>query len=487
MQSRAVRIHSISIYDFKNIEHGEIDFTNTRKPYWASVLGLYGQNGSGKTSLINAIFILKAALSGSPLPADVSNLIRVGAEFAKLSFKFRISDTEDSTYSADVIYEFKIRKETTQASISFTKPKSNFYCQIFDEKISFCLNTKYGQTRKASWLDTTSASPFGPLPKRKLLLNAVTEKTFHGLIVARMLAASTSQSFIFSQQLLDSLVTADSPWEKIKTLQSLPSATVLAELLSDSLKRLCFFGRYELFVFDTTLAGLISLNTIPLHIGLNTANQKQEQSGGILLSLNGQTTIANQAVPFVEKTIEQLNIVLMKIVPGLKISVEKTGTEYGKDGELWTNVQLMSLKNETPIALAYESEGIKKIISVLHLLICFFNKQSFTVAIDELDSGIFEYLLGQLLSVLSEQGHGQLIFTCHNLHPLETIDKGFIAFTTTDPKNRFIRLTNVKETNNLRDLYFRNIVLGDESELLYDATSKGQIAYALMRAGRSNG
>ena len=49
--------------------------------------------------------------------------------------------------------------------------------------------------------------------------------------------------------------------------------------------------------------------------------------------------------------------------------------------------------------------------------------------------GVFEYLLGEMLNIISEKGKGQLIFTSHNLRPLETIDKGFIAFTTTNPKS----------------------------------------------------
>ena len=66
-----------------------------------------------------------------------------------------------------------------------------------------------------------------------------------------------------------------------------------------------------------------------------------------------------------------------------------------------------------------------------------------------MDAGIFEYLLGELLKVISEKGKGQLIFTSHNLRPLETIDKGFIAFTTVNPENRYIRFVNVKEGSNI--------------------------------------
>lgn len=159
-----------------------------------------------------------------------------------------------------------------------------------------------------------------------------------------------------------------------------------------------------------------------------------------------------------------MNIVLQQLVPGLTIGVVDLGPAVSKEGKIGRLIQLMSLKNEKAIPFQYESEGIKKIVSILQLLIVVYNNPSITVAIDELDSGIFEYLLGELLNIISEKGKGQLIFTSHNLRPLETIDKGFIAFTTTNPDNRYIRMTNVKVNNNLRDFYYRDIVLGEQSE-----------------------
>lgn len=117
----------------------------------------------------------------------------------------------------------------------------------------------------------------------------------------------------------------------------------------------------------------------------------------------------------------------------------------------------------------------------MQLLIVVYNNSSITVAIDELDSGIFEYLLGELLRIISEKGKGQLIFTSHNLRPLETLDKGFIAFTTTNPENHYIRMTNVKENHNLRDFYYRDIVLGEQSEVVYEETNNYALHWRLGR------
>lgn len=41
-----VRIESITIQNFKNIKNGYLSFENSKKNYAASILGLYGQNGS---------------------------------------------------------------------------------------------------------------------------------------------------------------------------------------------------------------------------------------------------------------------------------------------------------------------------------------------------------------------------------------------------------------------------------------------------------
>lgn len=179
-----------------------------------------------------------------------------------------------------------------------------------------------------------------------------------------------------------------------------------------------------------------------------------------------------------------MNIVLSQLVPSLKIDLKNLGDELLQNGTTASKIQLVSPKNNREIPLQYESEGIKKIISILPLLILVYNNNSITVAIDELDSGVFEYLLGEILRIISEKGKGQLIFTSHNLRPLETIDRSFIAFTTTNPDKRYIRLTNLKTSNNLRDFYYRDIILGEQKEPLYDTTHNSEIAFALREAGK---
>ena len=63
----------------------------------------------------------------------------------------------------------------------------------------------------------------------------------------------------------------------------------------------------------------------------------------------------------------------------------------------------------------------------------------------------------------------------------------FIAFTTTNPEMRYIRMSKVKDNNNLRDFYFRDIVLGEQNEELYEPTNNAEIAFAFREAGEVSG
>ena len=63
MSRWTVRLSSISLTNFKNVQKGTVDM---RRPAACSadILALYGQNGSGKTSLIDAMGVLKRCLVG---------------------------------------------------------------------------------------------------------------------------------------------------------------------------------------------------------------------------------------------------------------------------------------------------------------------------------------------------------------------------------------------------------------------------------------
>ena len=463
MNGAIVRIEQVEIRNFKNVVHGIIGFKNTHKSYKASVLGLYGQNGSGKTALIDVIDILKYVLSGRSVPTSYGACIHVDADYAQIQYKLTMENAKEQV-KYDVVYQFKLRKESLSPDeITEMQPKDTFRVVVFDEVLSTAYQDA-AQSQRLQKIIDTNAKETAFLPKVKYdIFTGGNKAVATDLLVAKRMAEQTGRSFIFS-----------------KECRKIFHENCKEKHLTFLIDRLSEYGKSELFVIDTKNTAMISLSNLPL--ALKYHDDQIGAFGEVPIPLWDAGTIPSQVLELLQKVIANMNIVLEQLVPGLTIGVVNLGEQLLESGAKANRIQLVSLKNKKAIPLRFESEGIKKIISVLQLLIVVYNQPSITVAIDELDAGIFEYLLGELLRIISEKGKGQLIFTSHNLRPLETIDRGFVAFTTVNPENRYIRMTNVKNSNNLRDFYYRDITLGEQSETVYDPTNNYEIALAFREA-----
>jgi len=469
MAEEFVRLAGVDIYNFKNVCEGHITLSCDQTKYQASILGVYGQNGSGKTTLIDALQILKYVLTGRPVPSEYAEYINVDASAARLQYEFVIHDSKGTSHA---FYEFSIKAVEDQSGQNIDVPsdaEKKIKVCVFDEVLKFGFENDRARMRKSSIIDTRNADIFLPESKYQILFGDDPDVK-NALRIAKAMAFGSSQSFIFSRSMIDEL-----------HKQENNNHSVEFQLYEFCIMRLVYFGNYELYVIDRKSTGVISINILPL--SFQFTHEPQHAVGTIPLFLDQPTPVPDMTYGVINKVINNMNVVLTQIVPGLTISIRDLGPTVTKNGQNAHSIQLMSRKNSKEIPLLYESEGIKKIISILQLLIVVYNHSSITVAIDELDSGIYEYLLGELLRIISEKGKGQLIFTSHNLRPLETLDKNFILFTTTNPMNRYIRLSHVKTNNNLRDFYFRDIVLGEQKEEVYKPTNNAEIAFAFREAG----
>lgn len=469
-----VRLTGLTIENFKNVKEGHISLKNNRKGYAASILGLYGQNGSGKTALIDVIDLLKAILCGQTIPHFFADYIHVDCEQADLSFDFEINIDE---IVHNVSYSFSLKKEydyVPQNTEINNNQEKKVRVSVVNEILRSPILSETGETRLGKLIDTNTEELFLPRLRVKQLVGAGKDVTTN-LLVAKKMAFATSKSFIFSAEFLKYVR------EFVHEKRTNDDAVFYYKII----EALVNYGNHELFVINTANSGLISMNAQPIMFKYKEKNMGAV--GGMALPLDKPVAIPNSTLKIANKVINNMNIVLEQLIPGLTISIKKLGAQLINGNEEGTLIQLMSCKNSREIELKYESEGIKKIVSILQLLIVVYNQPNITIAVDELDAGVFEYLLGEILRIISYKGKGQIIFTSHNLRPLETLDKGFIAFTTVNPENRYIRLSNVKENNNLRDFYYRDIMLNDQNEDVYDATNNSEIALAFREAGEMSG
>ena len=421
----------------------------------AEILGIYGQNGSGKTAIVDALYFLQKVMIGADLDQSLEDYMDMDSDTAEIFADFNL-------FMNGIVFEIGYR-------LSLSREEKEVV--ISRETLSGAKNENGIRTNKTVFMDYQRDQRniiFKPQKRLDEILEENKDiKT--DLIVARKMAEKSNCSYIFGESSRDIFCR-----EYKNGFQQF--SVIISSLFEFALK--------DLFVIRNTHSGVISANFV-LPMAFRIENDNMGAKGDFTVSLTEPILVDEERKNLLETIVEQINIVLYTIIPGLQVTIKNYGKQSLDDGEEGWKLELMSKREgmkEIPIRM--ESEGIIKIISILNALIQAFGNPSICLVIDELDSGIFEYMLGELLDIFKKSAKGQLIFTSHNLRALEMIDKESIMFSTTNPDNRYIHMKNVRESNNLRNMYIRSITLGGQSEEIYEETDSLKIARAFRKAGR---
>lgn len=137
-----------------------------------SVLGIYGQNGSGKTTALETAKILKNVLSGEKLPKDIRQYISNESHQAKIKCMFYI---KSQSFEQLITYTFIIAQLQEKNDITY---------DIVYEKM---LSKEYSHY-KGKWL---SKKTLFEVENNKIilkrLLNKLSNENYIGLKVAKKL------------------------------------------------------------------------------------------------------------------------------------------------------------------------------------------------------------------------------------------------------------------------------------------------------------
>ena len=250
--------------------------------------------------------------------------------------------------------------------------------------------------------------------------------------------------------------------------------------LSESVLALRIFSYSDMAIVSTVRQVGLAVNM--LRISTHEGEYGRFADNSFRIDISKPHLATKDQLEILDATVSTVRKVLAALIPGLSLDIKRLGTALDDEGETVESVELVVTRGDVTVPLRSESEGVKKLVSILVMLVDVYSKPGACVAIDELDSGLFEFLLGEILQVLQEHGKGQLIFTAHNLRPLETLDKGSLVFTTTNPSNRYTTFKGSGVTNNLRSQYLRAINLGGQPETIYEPTSKFEIDSAFYDA-----
>lgn len=456
------RLIDFELFNVRNVTKGKINFLNEysdQKVINNSILGLYGPNGSGKTASIDVLKLLSLLATENSISAYAFDLVSFYKSVAKVKYNFLMLE-DDVKYLISYEISFKADSLNNKAII-LREDLSSKVCKKDDKY------TKYGNEISIDYSSDTKEN----ILSSNVATNNLYKKSLIDLYAARAIAKDKNSSFIFGKEFLKLLKTTN----KDNKL-NYPEDYKIIYNFTDYL-------RMNFFVLSNKDYSFSNLGLLPLFGLVKNETLETIKGGCMSVDLVKPVTMSETNYEVVKDSVKKINLIMPSFIPGYKLKVVEIDNKSTINNEKMVTFSFYSIVNDEIIPLRDESDGIKKIISICSALCGLFNDPSIFLAIDEFDSGIFEYLFGELLNVIDEYSKGQLFFTSHNLRPLEVLNYKKIMFTTTNPNNRYIYFRALTPTNNLRDSYLRAIQVGGQKEEIYKETHDSDIVFSFKKAG----
>lgn len=420
----------IKAKNFKSLKNIEFNLKKT-KNITNDFITIYGENGSGKTNLVELFKFLQQMTISRVLDAAWNMLPK---EF--LDFKDKMINNIPKEIKS--IMELKLNleeyrtlkeKENTEIEYGFKiDNKEGFYYvnfneEIVEEKLYFFVNKQNGYYFKLS-------------KKGKEIQKELNNNIF---INDR-----------YNKELEENI---EKYWGKYSFL-----SLIMFELKDKN-------EEYMLNNISRKLLNIIEkINLMTVHVNkwflkFIPDNYIKKLS---LLDLK-EGTISKDKVDQIKKYENVLNIFFTQAYADIK-SVKYVIEE--KENEIKYRLYFNKIigGNIKSIPIELESEGTKRIVEEFDTLIGAIRGE--TVIIDEIDNGIHDLLMKNIILSIKDEITGQLIITTHNTLVLEVLPKECIYILSTDYEGNKNICTikedgiKIQKNHNVRELYFKGLFGG---------------------------
>lgn len=419
-----MKITAIELKNFRSIQHLVMDLASNNCKSIKKLVAIYGENGAGKSTIIDAF---------KNLCLSIRTLDNLG-KFIKFRDNL-IEQSKDSTIDPSIILEHS---------------KDRMFTNIHDVfKNSHTINADGNTIIKYSfYLDNKEGYYQLTFSERNELIE---EKMYHIINKNRGILFDIKKGKIVT---LKSEIIKDSRLENeiINMINRYWGQHTLLAIISNEVK-----NNNSEFIKDNIKSNILSFID---NVAKMSFYQHSLSSEIIVSSQRIQgTNIEKGTIPLSwEPHLDMIENILNTFIPTSYSDVLKVFYKKDKNNKV-IQYKLVFRKRiggkSTDIPVKLESGGTRRLIKVLPLLIDAI--KGHIVIIDEIDNGIHDLLISQILKTISETIKGQLIFTTHNTQLMNSISSPNVFVLNTDRNGTkeiySLDEFRIRSTNNISKMY----------------------------------
>lgn len=441
-----MRIRSLRLINFKNLEDSTIEFKGK------NISGIYGPNGTGKTSVIEAIDLLKLYFE-IERPKNKNFL-----ETEREKIKSLISKGKESL---KIILEIEIKENIYLIELELGLNKFNDI-MILKEGIQIKSTKSRSVYKRLIELENNIS-----LPQPKIYLYEKNKKEIQDYFLEIQKDIfnennTSLQEIILKLNNFNSFISIFVSEVKKIVKNNKQIKDKYLEINKRCIEILISF--YNINVISLKEQALSNLEIVmPINFNIEIA----QGTIPICCKNNPRNSYGEEELNIIKKVIENVNKLFPLLTQGAILECEEEILTKTEEGVKYSIKITVKRPNKEAIDIYHESTGMIKLFMLLSALMNILQRTDAILLVDEIDVHIFEYLLAYLLEILSNHSRGQLIFTAHNLLPLEKLNRDSIILTSfKDDKVTYEYFKGkISSSTNLRLKYLKAQYLWSEDNI----------------------